>query len=287
MRPYVATLKFALPIAAIAIVAALGLPSPRAPRLLFRPVTDIHVSTVKTFLQYGHKVPHPERDFPASFSATFDVPCSATLVGADSVLTSGHCVATAAEAGWDIAIEVEGSQVDILCTSSPVADIALCQLMHAINGIAFDVVARDAALAGVGRSVLLTGWGETAPSSSIARWFQRLKLRVGFGPTFTEGTGTVEWSGDTMQVLGNWGNGGRVVVEAGDSGGAAYALDGRRRVVIGVNKCGGAYCAAGSTPSTTVLTSVTYQTISGWIQAWADGHHALLCGYTSTQGCRP
>ncbi|HEV3061503.1 MAG TPA: trypsin-like serine protease [Vicinamibacterales bacterium] len=287
MRPNIATLMLVLPIAAIAIVAALGLPSPRPPRLLFRPVTDIHASTVKTFLQYGHKVPHPERNFPASLSATFDVPCSATLVGADSLMTSGHCVTVAAEGQWDIAVEVDGNQVDVLCTSSPVADIALCQLMHVLNGIEFDVVSRDAALAGVGRSVLLTGWGETAPSSLITRWFARLKRRVGFGPTFREGTGTIEGSSDTMQVLGNWGNGGRVVGEPGDSGGAAYAFDGRRRVVIGVNQCGGSYCAAGATDSTTVLTSVTYQTISGWIKGWADGNHALLCGYTSTQGCRP
>jgi hypothetical protein len=281
---------------AIALTSCNHSPNTSPKKILFRPVSAIKTpSSLKTYLKFGHGA--DPKNYPASFASTFDVgvECSATLVGADSILTAGHCVDMASQGQYDIFIEFDGKQLAVACDSPKEVpgtvrdDIGLCKLEHVVDGILFDVLGSDEALAARGRAVQLTGWAEPAdpsgsaksPSYSSSNWLK------GGGPEFQEGTGRIVATGRVLSVLGDWANGGRVVIEEGDSGGAGYVFDNTRRIIVGVNVCGGQYCfGRHSTDGTSKLTNVTNKDVSEWIKGWAMDHGAQVCGITSSPGCR-
>jgi hypothetical protein len=294
MRVAIKSFAVVLAIAAMACNHSANTPPQK---IVFRHVSAIKTpSSLKTLLKYGHGVPDP-KNYPASFASTFDVgvECSATLVGADSILTAGHCVDMASSGHYDIFIEFDGKQLRVNCDRPKKVqgkvqdDIGLCKVAQPVDGILFDVIGTDEALAVRGHAVQLTGWAEPAdpsgsaqsPSYSSSSWLK------GGGPEFQEGTGRIVATGRVLSVLGDWANGGRVVIEEGDSGGAGYVFVDTHRIIVGVNVCGGQYCFGGhSTDGTSKLTNVTDENVLAWIKCWVDENKALLCGYNSTKGCR-
>ncbi|SRR5579871_1199780 len=270
-------------IGALAALVFLGLPAPAQRTVVFERVSTLPSPLLKMFVHLGVEVPDPSVEYPASFFSTFDTGCSATLVGADSVLTAQHCAKYDAHP----TLRIDGTDVQSTCTPSQFADIALCQLSTKLSGIVFDVIERDPATAAVGRTVRLTGWADPPPPNFLAAWLRRLRRRLGFGSPFKVGDGTVQQSGLTLMVLGATTNGDAVVLEPGDSGGAAYAQQGSKRTIVGVNMCGRQYCGNAATPATSELTNVTNQSVAEWIAKWAHRNGAQVCGFTSTVGCRP
>jgi hypothetical protein len=270
-------------VALVGAVILLGLPFGHERTIVFERVSELRSPLLKLFVAFGGKVSDPASDYPASLFAEFATGCSATLVGADSLLTAAHC------AKWSpqVKLRINGADIDAYCTASESADIALCQLETYADGMLFDVIERDAAMAAKDRTIRLTGWAGSPANNVFAGWLRRFLRRLGFGKVFWQGTGTIAASTALLTVTGNVVNGAPVVLKPGDSGGAGYAEQGSRRTIIGVNNCGGPFCGNGADTATSGLTNLTDSSVAQWIQEWADDNGAAVCGFTSTVGCRP
>src|SRR5262249_22442390 len=258
-------------VVAAAVVLLLGLPYRSDRVVVFEPVSRLHSPLRRLLVKRGNEVTDPDVLYPASLFATFDEGCSATIVGADSLLTSGHCARIVAAAGMAIQLTINGATSNATCTESDVADLALCKLDPDVSGIVFDVIERDATKAVAGNAILLTGWADPPSSNPLVRFFRRLLRRLGIGSAFKTGSGTITATTDTLTVDGNVVSGVQVVLEPGDSGGAGYATPGATRTIIGVNRCGGPGCGYGATAGTSVLVNVTNDTVAAWIERWANG----------------
>src|SRR5262249_58543126 len=78
----------------VGAMIALGLPFGSEQRIIFEPVSRLRppLKRLVLFLHLGREVTDPASEYPASLFANFATGCSATLVGADSLLTAAHCV---------------------------------------------------------------------------------------------------------------------------------------------------------------------------------------------------
>ncbi len=234
---------------------------------------------------FNEEIANRAANYPASLYATFDVGCSATIVGPNAVLTAGHC----ADWSQNITIEFNGDNFDAHCipATSPL-DIAMCRLDNPVDGILFDVIEQNQMPAATGQTIVLTGWADPPATNPFQQLLQTLRRSFGFPPPFRTGTGTIKSSSTTLVVEGNADPSGQVmVILPGDSGGAGYAVQGAHRTIIGVNVCGGSLCVTGATAATSVLTNVTDPTVFAWIKTWADDNGGQVCGYNTTTDCRP
>jgi Trypsin len=256
--------------------------------MLFRPISSAHRGGggFSSFVRNGIFA-DPARDFPAALAADRQPFCSATLVGANSMLTAQHCVSLAAQTGGAIAVEVGDRKLTAICGApSRDVDVALCKLSESIETITFDPIARQ--VPAVNDTVTLTGWAETVTLFSPSTWLHRLAMRFNVFHLFRYGQGRVEAVGLVLNVQGEMTAGGPVVVEEGDSGGAAYIGTGQFRRIVGVNVCGGSRCLGVDRPNegTTTLTNLTSEGVARWIGDWANGQKASVCGFTNGKGCR-
>jgi hypothetical protein len=283
-------------VATLSIVATVlaGLPWSWSDRFVFRPHVELKPGRVQQFIKpwigYGHVVANPAVDYPASLAAdTRETECSATLVGPDALLTSGHCVSIASTSGETILVKTQEGEICVDCAMLGDLfenDLAMCKLTKPIASRPFDTIARDPALVAKGSAVKLTGWAGSKHRSAIAKWWRRALRRLGFGFVFRTGKGTVTSQEPLLWIDGEITNGGEAVVENGDSGGAAYVENGGSRLVIGVNQCGGRFCGYGAVDDTSRLVNLTSPHAAQWIERWANRTGAKVCGFTTTEGCR-
>lgn len=226
-------------------------------------------------------------DYPASLAAEFQalIQCSGTLVGPDTILTAEHCLRRAAEHRLPITVHIRENAVRATCSAWQSIDIALCKLETPVSGIAFDVIAADPDLTAEGTAVLLTGWTNASPP--ILTWILlRMKHVLGFPGTFKVGRARIVEGGAELRIEGDRSAGGAVALEGGDSGGAAYVGDVKRRFIVGVNKCGGPGCAEGGGAGTSTVASVVFPAHARIVRDWAKENGAQVCGVTPAVGCR-
>jgi hypothetical protein len=271
-----------------------GLPWSWGGPFVFRPHVEFEPSKAQQYIGpwigYGNVVANPAQDYPASLAGNFgETKCSATLVGPDALLTSGHCVSVASTAGRTILVKTQDGEICAICAKlgdQLENDLAMCKLTKPIAARPFDTIARDPALVAEGRAVKLTGWAGSKYRSAILAWWHRLLRRLAFVYVFRTGNGTVEKQEPLLWIDGEFTNGGEAVVESGDSGGAAYVENGSSRLVIGVNQCGGKFCGENAREDTSRLVNLTSPHAADWIAGWAEKTKAKVCGFTTTEGCR-
>jgi hypothetical protein len=272
---------------------------PKRPALVFHslvslPSAPLSANTLAAIqIEFG-KEANQARDYPASFASNFHTPCSGTLIGRDTVLTSAHCVGLGE--GVPVSLTISGKNIKGHCRAHPdyqsynlFHDVALCKLTTPAPGSGFEYIAtkKDIALVDVGKMVRLTGWADFDPPDPLARWWRRLRRCLGFGSAFKIGAAIVQRRETVLFVEGVSMYGGPAVAEIRDSGGAAYVGKDPHRTIVGLNACGGDGCyGAQGNPKITVLANLTEETTADFITDWIVKKKASVCGINSTDGCR-
>jgi hypothetical protein len=254
------------------------------PDFVFRPVSKPATGVARLFQLSFKDEPDQSKDYPASFTSVFDRECSATLVGPDTVLTAEHCVRVAAEYESKIKIEFNGEEISTTCSALGKSQVALCKLDKPIDGVPFEILGDNIELARPGTEILLTGWGDPW---SWSQWLHDgLTTLLRYSKPFRVGNARIVSGSAELVVEGRPASGGYVVLEPGDSGGAAFVRTNNHRLVIGINECGGKGCRTTGHEATSAVTSIVFSDHHDLAMSWACKKKARVCGLTPAEGCR-
>lgn len=217
-------------------------------------------------------------EWPASLFAKSSAGiCSATLVGPNTVLTAAHCVFDAGV----IAFELKGIRHLATCAHAPeyrtdrTADYALCEVTPAVASVRFERVNADPALLDTATELLLTGFGCVGLDDQSSGVYM-----LGDAPIF-------ERPGPDKNYITTGGEKNEVALCFGDSGGAAFHVDGRgKRIQVAVNSA----IDANYDPlrrNLSLLSSTSSGDALMFFRTWSEIHGTKICGLDNTaMGCR-
>ena len=197
--------------------------------------------------------------------------CTATVVGDGVALTAAHCMPD----GDSGRLMVNGRSVNVTCNHhpeyalNPTADYALCDADGNIvrNNVAFERVATSIAYPQVGDDVTLLGYGCRMEGG----------VDQAFGVLFTGLSQVVLKPG--ANSLDTVTEGGAAVC-FGDSGGAAFVVNGDYREIIALNR-------AGNIATRSYLASTYVSLFIDWAVDWSRQHQKLICGiHLDARNCR-
>lgn len=215
--------------------------------------------------------------------------CTATLVGAETVLTAAHCIAHEGTISFSLRINNITTDYTATCEQASAyhtpppgqtrrdrsADYALCKVKPAVKNVAFDAVNTHPKLLEGEAELLLSGFGCLNSDG-------------------TEGNDEVFRIGeaDIASLPPKDGNiivaRGKAALCFGDSGGAAYLVGaGDQRIVVGVNAAADANGA--SLSETSRVASTSSPAAVAFFKAWAERNgQPKICGIDpQATGCRP
>ena len=247
-------------------------------KLVFRLLSETPKDGVGILVRNGLIV-NAARDYPASFYAQYRKECSGTLIGRNTILISAHCLTDVEE------VEVVGQlgRLQARCakhpdfTATPEYDVALCMLLGdpPLSG-GFERIARPPFSLGPSDEIRVTGWGRSH-ATFFGKWWTRVKFGLGMGGDFRVGKATGTDKGPAILALGEMTPEGRVALDHGDSGGAAYVGPDAMRRIVATNSCGGTTCG-GLGKDTIGLASLVHDKTARFIEDWASNTGAHICG---------
>lgn len=181
--------------------------------------------------------------------------CSGTLVGPRALLLAAHCVPDGGHVGFNVG----GDDHFARCQRHPSypsrdIDLALCLVNDDVKGVDFERISLDGRAVVRGRGLLLTGHGCVDATGSGESGV----LHVGEVPVagFT-GYDVVTEGGVTMCF--------------GDSGGAAYLVEGNRRSIVAV-------ASKGNVKNRSYLAATFYRSAARFFRKWSENHGVAVCG---------
>lgn len=235
-----------------------GLPAERTVQLM-----------VQSPMLIGGK-PADASEWPASlYAKAGSSACSSTLVGDRVLFMAAHCMSN----GGTVSFTAHANAYKARCAHHPeykgndTADWALCLVDRPVTGVPFEVLGTETPVA-MNTELLLSGYGCIKPGGG-----------GGNDGIFRIGNATVKGtpSGKSYDIVTKGG----AALCFGDSGGAAYLVSEKERVIVGVN-------SRGDISSMSYLPAVSSRTFITWARQWAqDSNNVRLCGiHDDALGCR-
>ena len=209
-------------------------------------------------------------EWPASlYARAGGSACSSTLVGERVLFMAAHCMPN----GGTVSFTAHSNAYKATCQHHPeyknndTADWALCIVDRPVIGVPFEVMGVEMLVA-MNSELLLSGYG-------------CLKAGGGGGNDgiFRTGNAVVKGlpSGKVYDIVTKGG----AALCFGDSGGAAYAVSGSSRYIVGVN-------SRGDISTMSYLPAINSPAFVSWAKSWAlISNNVRICGmHEDAMGCR-
>lgn len=217
--------------------------------------------------------PADAAEWPASvYAKAGSSACSATLVGERVLFMASHCMPN----GGTVNFTAHANAYKARCAHHPeyrngkgneTADWALCLVDRPVTGVPFEVLGTAVPVA-LNQELLLSGYGCIKPGGG-----------GGNDGIFRIGSASVKGlpGSKSYDIVTKGG----AALCFGDSGGAAYRIQGKERHIVGVN-------SRGDISTMSYLPSVALSSFTSWARAWAqDANNVRICGlHDDAIGCR-